>query len=59
MYNDSQIILIKDTLVSFSISMIYPFGLNLIPGLIRIPALKANNSDKICLYKLSLFIALI
>ena len=58
-YANTQIILIKDTLVSFSISMIYPFGLNLIPGLIRIPVLKANNSDKKWLYKLSLFIALI
>ena len=58
-YSNTQIILIKDTLVSFSISMIYPFGLNLIPGLIRIPALKAEKGDKGCLYKISLIVALI
>ena len=58
-YNNTQIILIKDTLISFSLSMIYPFGLNLFPGLFRIPALKAKNKDKKCLYNISLYIALI
>ena len=54
-YNNTQIILLEDTLISFGLSMIYPFGLNLLPGIFRIPALKAKN--KICLYKFSLLIA--
>ena len=58
-YANTQIILIKDTLVSFSLSMLYPFGLNLLPGFFRIPALKAKNKNKKFLYKISGLIALI
>ena len=58
-YNNTQIILIKDSLISFGLSMLYPFGLNLIPGLFRIPALRAEKKDKKCLYKASQYIALI
>ena len=42
-YTNTQIILIKDTLFSFGLSMIYPFGLNLIPGFFRFPALRAEK----------------
>ena len=56
-YINTQIILIKDTLISFGLSMIYPFGLNLLPGLFRMPALRAKNKQ--CLYKISRLIALI
>ena len=58
-YKNTQIILIKDTLISFTISMIYPFGLNLFPGMFRIPALRDEKKNKKCLYKVSRFIALI
>ena len=58
-YKNTQMILIKDTLVSFGLSMLYPFGLNLLPGLLRIPALRANKKDKRCLYKSSTLVALI
>ena len=58
-YKNTQIILIEDTLVSFALSMIYPFGLNLLPGIFRIPALKSVKKDKKCLYKTSKLIALI
>ena len=52
-------ILIEDTLVSFTLSMIYPFGLNLLPGMFRIPALRAVKKDKKCIYKISGILALI
>ena len=58
-YKNTQIILIKDTLISFAISMLYPFGLNLFPGCFRIPALRSPKKDKKCLYKASGLIALI
>jgi len=58
-YVNSQIILIKDTLISFCLSMIYPFGLNLIPGFFRIYALRASKKDMKFIYKISLIIALI
>ena len=57
-YKNTQIILIKDTILSFGLSMLYPFGLNLIPGIFRIPSLRASKKDKECLYKVSLAISL-
>ena len=58
-YVNTQKILIKDTLISFALSMSYPFGLNLLPGMFRIPSLRATKKDKKCLYKISGIIALI
>ena len=58
-YKNTQMILIKDTLVSFGLSMLYPFGLNLFPGILRIPALRAEKKDKKCVYKISTIVALI
>ena len=58
-YKNTQIILINDSLISFALSMIYPFGLYLLPGLFRTQALKAPLKDKKCLYKASNLIAII
>ena len=55
-YVNSQIHLIKDTIISFGLSLIYPFGLCLIPGFFRIPALRAKNKNKEYLYKMSILI---
>ena len=54
-YINTQSILFKDTLISLLLSMFYPFGLCLLPGICRIPALQDENKDKKCLYKLSGF----
>ncbi len=54
---NSQIPLIKDTLISYGVSMLYPFGLNLLPGIFRIPSLRSNN--KKILYNISKIIAYI
>ena len=58
-YYNTQIILIKNTLISFSLSMLYPIGINLIPGMFRIPALRAKKKNKKCLYSFSQYVALI
>ena len=58
-YNNTQGILITDTLISFGLSMLYPFGLNLLPGLFRIPALRAPKKDQKYKYKISGYIALV
>ena len=58
-YINTQIILIKDTMMSFGLSMVYPFGLNLLPGMLRLPALRDKNESKKCLYKISTIVALI
>ena len=50
-YKNTQYHLLKDTLISFGLSMIYPFGIYLLPGIFRIPAL-SNNKRK-CLYGFS------
>ena len=51
-YSNTQIHLIKDTFLSFATSLIEPFGIFLIPGLFRIPAL-AENTNRYLLYKFS------
>ena len=58
-YKNTQLILIKDTLISLSFSMIYPFGLYLLPGMFRIPSLKAPKKDKKCVYFIGSIIAMI
>ena len=58
-YYNTQIILIKSTFLSFGLSMAYPIGINLIPGIFRIPALRAEKKDKKCLYSFSQYVALI
>ena len=52
-YKNTQSILIEDTLISFATSMIYPFGLKLLPGIFRIPSLRAPNKDQKYKYKIS------
>ena len=50
-YRNTQYHLIKNTLLSFALSLLYPFALNLIPIFIRIPAIKSKNNE--CMYKIS------
>jgi hypothetical protein len=45
--------------MSFALSMLYPLGLNLLPGFFRIPALRSPKRDKKCMYNFSNIIALI
>ena len=52
-YTNTQFHLIKDTLISFGISLIYPFGINILPGIFRISALSDQNKNKKCLYIIS------
>ena len=58
-YKNSQIPLFKDTLFSYGLSMAYPFGLNLLPGMFRFPALKNEKKTSSCLYSFSKILALI
>ena len=52
-YKNTQVILIKDTLLSFALSMLYPFGTCMIPGIFRFISLADKNKNRECLYKLS------
>jgi hypothetical protein len=50
-YTNTQKILFSDSFISFGFSMLYPFFINLIPGIFRITALRVKN--KKCIYKIS------
>ena len=52
-YRNTQFHLLKDTLVSVGLSLLYPFGIYLIPGFFRIPSLSDPKKKKECLYKFS------
>ena len=52
-YINTQFHLLKDTLVSFGLSLLYPFVLCLLPGLFRIPALSSPKKKREYLYKFS------
>ena len=58
-YRNTQVHLIKDTLISFCLSLIYPFGICLIPGLFRIPALANPRKKRRYLYKVSKLLQLL
>ena len=58
-YTNTQILLLKDSFISFCLSMVYPFGINLIPGIFRITSLRDKNQDKKCLYNISQLLSLI
>ena len=51
-YKNTQIHLIKDTVISFCTSMIYPFGIYILPGIFRLAALNAIKKDKELMLKL-------
>ena len=55
-YRNTQIYLIKDTLISFSLSLLYPLCYYLVPGIFRLPALRNRNKNKNCTYKISLLL---
>ena len=52
-YVNTQIHLINDTILSFFLSLIEPFGFLLIPGVFRIPALKKQNKYRYFLFRMS------
>ena len=55
-YKNTQIHLLKDTLMSFGLSSFFPIILSLFPGIFRIPALSNRKNKKECLYKFSIFL---
>ena len=58
-YKNTQFHLLKDTLISFGLSLVYPFATNLLPGLFRIPSLSNEKNKRECLYNFSKIVQLI
>ena len=55
-YKNTQIHLLKDTVTSFGLSLIIPFGIYLLPGLFRILSLSNSGKKRECLYNFSKFL---
>ena len=58
-YKKNQLDLFKNTSISYGLSMLYPFLLYLIPGILRIPALRTQKRDRIIMYKFSKILQII
>ena len=58
-YRNTQYHLIKDTLISFGLSLIYPIGILSLPGIFRIPALSKHKRDRNLLYNISLILQML
>jgi len=56
-YQNSQIYLIKNTLISYLLSLFFPLIINSFTSLLRLYSLK--NRNKICIFKISKFMQLI
>ena len=55
-YRNTKIHLLKDTLMSFGLSLLFPFFLYLFPGFFRIYSLSDSHNKKECLYNFSKFL---
>ena len=58
-YKNTQLHLIKDTLISLGLSLIYPFFIYLLPGILRIQALRASKKNNEGIYNISKIIQMI
>ena len=58
-YENTQIIFIKNIFINFGLSMLYPLGLSLLPGIFRILALRVPKKDQNILYKISIYLSMI
>ena len=52
-YQNTQIIIFKNTLISFGISLIFPFIINIFPCIFRICSLNSESKDMDCIYSFS------
>ena len=57
-YANTQIHLIKDSIISFGLSLVYPFGICLLPSIFRISSLDKKKNKKY-LYIFSQFLAIL
>ena len=58
-YKNTQLYLLKDILISYSISLFYPIGVCLLPGTFRIFSLRSKDHGKKIMYKFSQILELI
>ena len=58
-YQNTQIIIFKNALISFSISLFYTFVINIFPCIFRIISLNSKKNDNEGMFKLSKFLQLL
>ena len=56
-YPNTQLMVFKNTIISFAISLVYPFIISLLPGVLRCPALASDDSET--MYNISKFLQLL
>ena len=58
-YENTQVYLIENTAISFGLSLVYPFIINIFPSALRILSLDKTQANKECLYKASKIIQIL
>jgi len=58
-YKNTQILLIRTTLISYLMSLLYPLALNIIPAFLRLISLRDKSHNKKCIYSFSYILHLI
>jgi hypothetical protein len=58
-YQNTQVFLIKNTLISFFLALIYPFIFNILPGIFRMNSLKDSKKKKKCIFGFSKILQLL
>ena len=58
-YQNTQMFIFKNALISFAISLIYPFFIIIFPCIFRIPSLNSKTKDNEGMYKLSKFLQIL
>ena len=58
-YQNTQIFIFKNALISFSMSLCYPFIIIIFPSIFRICALNSKEKNNECMFKLSKFLQIL
>ena len=58
-YPNTQMFIFENALISFAISLVYPFFTNIFPSVFRMISLNSNPKDKECMYKTSKFLQIL
>jgi len=58
-YQNTQLFIFKNALISFSISLVFPFFINILPSIFRIASLNSEKKDNECLFNLSKFLQIL
>ena len=58
-FQNTQMHLIKDTFISFGLSLVYPLSINVIPGILRIVSLNSKKKNSKSIYNFSKMLQLL